>query len=432
MSLFIKLKYPWLLILVAVAAQINATELPQYAPEKHMGVASCASSVCHSANTIEVQSNIWQTEYRRWLLHDRHSKAYSTLLSPQSKNIAAKLGLANAATAEICLNCHADNVLQERRGSKFLITDGVGCEACHGGSEVWLSRHTLEPYSAERNMIDGMYPTAPLSSRAQLCVSCHVGNQQKSANHQIMGAGHPRLGFELDTFTLRQPEHYTVDQDYLQRKNQDNNLLRLLIGTSVHAEVAAKNLTGELLDHPQGHPDLTLYDCHSCHRSLNQLRSAKNPRTAPLKPGTVTLNDSSFLLLAALLGPLDPSLQQRTQNAIKQLHIASTQSIGAVKNSAMVLGQLAESAKSTFQGAALKQAQIRLMLDEVVKLGIRGEYQDYLSAEQAVMAMDALSFSLPTDSALRELVNNAYELTRDDESFNPTKFRQILQTYRRR
>ncbi|MFQ3247045.1 MAG: hypothetical protein ACI9SP_003700 [Arenicella sp.] len=406
-----------------------AAELPQFAPQKHMGVATCGNSTCHSVKQLEEPSNVLQNEYPTWLFHDRHSKAYTTLLSEESKRIASKLGIKNAANASVCLDCHADNVPVEQRGEEFHMTDGVGCEACHGGSENWLGTHTIKPYSLQRNLADGMYPTANLAERTKLCVSCHVGNEKKLANHNIMGAGHPRLGFELDTFTIRQPEHYVVDEDYLERKNPDNPIRRLLVGSAVHAQSVAKNLGGSLINNPQGHPEVALYDCHSCHHSLSDLKWKQRPSTAGLKPGAIRLNDSSFILLAALTGALDSKLQDDMLGAIKALHSASTKSVRELQLAAAELQVLSVTSQSMFENVALTETDKRKMIEDLMRLGVRGEYRDYISAEQAVMAMDALSYSLPEEPSLTEVINRAYQYTQNDEAYRSEKFRTDLEGY---
>ncbi|MFT6406801.1 MAG: hypothetical protein ACJAQ6_000211 [Arenicella sp.] len=416
----------------AAAADGDSTELPQYAPQKHMGVATCGNSTCHSVTQLEEPSNVLQNEYQTWLFHDRHSKAYSTLLSEQSQRIADKLGIENASKAGICLDCHADNVAVEQRGEEFHITDGVGCESCHGGSERWLSRHTIKPYSLERNLADGMYPTANLAERTKLCVSCHVGNEKKLANHNIMGAGHPRLGFELDTFTIRQPEHYVVDEDYLQRKNPDSPIRRLLVGSAVHAQSVAKNLAGSLIDNPQGHPEIALYDCHSCHHSLTDFKWKQRPTTAGLKPGAIRLNDSSFILLAALTGALDSTLQSDMLLGIKALHSASTKSVEQLQIAAADLQTLSIASQTMFEQVSLKDTDKRQMIEDLMRLGIQGEYRDYIAAEQAVMAMDALSYSLPNEPTLTEVINRAYKYTQNDETYKPEKLRKNLEGYLKR
>lgn len=421
-------------LLIALMFGVNAfasddAELPQYAPEKHMGVATCGNSTCHGVTQLEVPSNVLQNEYSTWLFHDRHAKAYNTLLNEQSKRIATKLGIKDASKAGICLDCHADNVSVEKRGEEFHITDGVGCEACHGGSEKWLGTHTIQPYSLARNLADGMYPTSDLAKRTELCVSCHVGDANKLANHNIMGAGHPRLGFELDTFTIRQPEHYVVDQDYIERKNLDTPVRRLLVGSAVHAQSVAKNLGGSLVNNPQGYPEIALYDCHSCHHSLTDLKWKQRPSTAGLKPGAIRLNDSSFILLAALTGALDANLQSNILAGIKALHSASTKSVQELQKAAANLQTLSVASQSLFEQMSLEDSNKRKMIADLMRLGVRGEYRDYIAAEQAVMAMDALSYSLPEEPGLTEVINKAYQYTQNDEAYKSEKFRKDLEAY---
>ena len=124
------------------------------------------------------------------------------------------MGLDNAHEAKVCLDCHADNVAHEKSGNRFQINYGIGCEGCHGGAERYLSNHTDPDQTHQDNIEDGMYPTDRIEDRARLCLSCHVGDDQKIASHEIMGAGHPRLSFELDTFGVLQPAHYVLDDDY--------------------------------------------------------------------------------------------------------------------------------------------------------------------------------------------------------------------------
>jgi hypothetical protein len=179
----------------APADKAAPVKLPYQLPNKHLGVATCSSSVCHgnvkSTSNYDVQLN----EYVTWAHNDAHAKAYSVLQNERSRAIAAKLGLPAAHTAKICLDCHADNVPEAMRGREFNLTDGIGCETCHGGAERWLESHTSKQTTYEDNLKRGMFPTANIGPRATLCVSCHVGNSDKFASHRIMGAGHPRLSF---------------------------------------------------------------------------------------------------------------------------------------------------------------------------------------------------------------------------------------------
>ena len=215
----------WLAVTSAAASAAPATAaasgpvvLPAQGANKHMGVSSCASSVCHGAVMPNKSYDVLLNEYVTWSHEDSHSKAFNVLRSLKSREMGAKLGIGDPSTAKECLDCHTDNVPPPQRGEKFSLADGVGCEACHGGSEYWLATHTSKRATYRENLGKGMYPTADLRPRVDLCLSCHYGSADKFATHRMMAAGHPRLSFEMDTFLALQPPHYRVDEDYKRRK----------------------------------------------------------------------------------------------------------------------------------------------------------------------------------------------------------------------
>src|SRR5687768_185860 len=82
---------------------------------KHLGVASCATSVCHGKLAPQHNKNVALNEYRTWTQEDRHAQAYRTLELAESKRIAANLGLPSATTAKLCLDCHTDNIPADKR-----------------------------------------------------------------------------------------------------------------------------------------------------------------------------------------------------------------------------------------------------------------------------------------------------------------------------
>ena len=165
-----------------------SAELPAQGADRHMGVATCAASQCHGSAAPRDSSGVMQNEYVTWTRDDPHSKAYATLSSDASRAIAARLGVGSAIAAKICLDCHADNVPAVRRGEKFQLSDGVGCEACHGGAERWLSTHYNTPaVDHAANLVAGIYPTEEPQERAELCLSCHLGTADKFATHRHGG-----------------------------------------------------------------------------------------------------------------------------------------------------------------------------------------------------------------------------------------------------
>lgn len=416
--------------LIGVAGPGYAAELPQYAPDQHLGVATCASSVCHGRVLPSDDTDVLQDEYRTWAKHDRHAQAYEVLLSARSQAIARKLGLKNAQEADICLDCHADNVAQASRGDRFQIEDGVGCEACHGGAERWLVSHAATEVSHADNLAAGMYPTDDLVARSELCLSCHLGTADKFATHRIMGAGHPRLAFELDTFTIREPEHYRVDEDYRRRKSDEDPVKRWSVGALTSARRYAELLQGPLFVNHPVYPEIGLFDCHSCHDTFGDLSWRAQPSTAALGPGQVRLNDSSLVIAAAMLSQVHQGEGDKLYRLIASLHAASAKSRPAVVAVSRKITQLLDDNRARVLQHRFSPQEIAAARARLLDYGIHGEFRDYVGAEQAVMSVDILSFALtPTRPAVRQELDTLYGIVDDDNRYSPSKLEQQFRLF---
>ena len=415
-----------LLMLSAVCAfSAQAETLPQYSDDAHLGVATCASSVCHGSVRPRSSTAVAQNEYVIWSRLDRHKNAYKILLGEKSRWIAKNMGLENAHEAQVCLDCHADNVPAEKQGSRFQVNDGVGCEACHGGSERYLSSHTEAGRSHQDNIDDGLYPTDRIEDRAKLCLSCHVGDDKKIASHDIMGAGHPRLSFELDTFGALQPAHYVLDDDYETRKGVTDEVTVWALG-----QVEAGNQTLRLIEtHLAGDqlfPELSLFDCHSCHHPMSDLRWQQQQRI-DLPPGSVRINDSSFTMLFPIAQLVSPSQAVMLEGRVKQLH----QTIATKGDVAQAIRELDESLrvmKAAITGFGMIAEKSGVLLNDVVVLGGEGEFQDYVAAEQAVMAIDLLMNTAGKYEAHEGWLESLYTAVEDEDAFDPYALVKILQT----
>jgi hypothetical protein len=177
-------------------------------PHKYMGIGSCSSSNCHGNVNPVVTGDVLQNEYVTWQKHDKHAHAFSVLGNEQSRTIANHLGIKSAQSEPLCLKCHSTYVPNAAdRGEKFQQEDGVGCETCHGPASAWLSTHTSREATHQQNVEHGLADLVGLSRRTQLCLSCHHGNEEKTVDHRLIAAGHPRLTVELDTFESIMPRH---------------------------------------------------------------------------------------------------------------------------------------------------------------------------------------------------------------------------------
>ncbi|HJS21104.1 MAG TPA: multiheme c-type cytochrome, partial [Steroidobacteraceae bacterium] len=163
-------------LLAGLVAVLAAASTLADAPHRHLGVASCASSICHgSAAPLEAHA-VQQNEYVTWTHFDPHAGAYRTLLEERSQAIARRLGIGAAHEAKLCLDCHTDNSAPAQRGPRFQLSDGVGCETCHGGAEAWIARHDDSPPPPRTELARlGLQRGEVSQQRAALCLACHVG-----------------------------------------------------------------------------------------------------------------------------------------------------------------------------------------------------------------------------------------------------------------
>jgi len=417
--------------MLSMATSGASAGLPQYSEALHLGVASCASGVCHGSVRPRSSTDILQNEYVVWSRLDRHRNAYSTLLSAQSRKIARNLGLKSAHEAEICLDCHADNVTAAKRGTRFQIEDGVGCEACHGGAENYLTSHTDKGVSREQNLSNGLYATDQIAERAALCFSCHIGSEGKIASHEIMGAGHPRLSFELDTFGVLQPAHYVVDQDYSEDKWAGSSLTTWALG-QVEAGKQTLRLLESKLGGNQLFPELSLFDCHACHHVMSKKRWQPQDRIHQ-PPGTVRLNDVGFLMLFAIARIFAPDLLDDLHADLRELHqrVNNRNKLsGVVKRLDKTLGSMTAliQVNSTNPGeAGVKAAGL---LRELVTMGSSGQFRDYVAAEQVVMAIDMLLNTVGSRDDYAGWLESLYDGVEMEDQFDPGQFVKVMKRYR--
>ena len=107
--------------------------------------------------------------------------------------MAKIMGLPSPDTAPQCLACHALDVPADQRARTFDLTDGVGCENCHGPASDWLGPHTTRGLELAQSIEAGMYDTRDLVHRSEKCLTCHLGTPEKIVDHEMIAAGPSRI-----------------------------------------------------------------------------------------------------------------------------------------------------------------------------------------------------------------------------------------------
>lgn len=383
-------------------AQAKELLLPAESKDKHLGLVSCTGSTCHEATTPLPASPIKQNEVSIWTKKDEHAKAYEHLKNDLSKQIIKKLKWAKPAHKDSrCLDCHADNVPAAQRGKRFNITKGVTCEACHGGSGRWLGGHISGEEGHKFNLDNGLYPTEKPIQRAKLCLSCHFGTEKKFVTHEIMGAGHPRISFELDRFTNVQPAHFVRDKDYGRRKGYANGAQVWAIGQAVAVGLFLDQLELEIKKEQNGvFPELSLFDCQSCHHAMKNQRWTGGKG---LPPGVIRINEANLVLLRHAIKILSLESGKKFAGGLKQLHQATMQNKQAVQSAIEALRRMTGGLVTEFANHRFTASDKRKLLQSIVAEGKKGQHADYMVAEQSVMALDTISKSLSLKLKLQPL-----------------------------
>ena len=374
---------------------VSLGALPAMAADVERGIAlgtvNCSQSTCHAADIPWPNSSVSQKEYIVWKERDPHAQSYKALTSKRGQAIARRVGYGDATKANKCLNCHAHNVPEDQREDTFDITEGVTCEACHGNASQWLGVHTAGLYYYSKNVERGMYPTTDPTARAELCLGCHVGNEDKFVTHKMMAAGHPPLPFELGFytwFTKSNPEarggyaHFTVDDDYLQRKPWPFGVRVWAIGQVAQAKMILRLVT-DPDNGPKGlFPELALFDCRSCHRSKDG-GGVAGPTVPRIKNANLV-----FAEFAAEL--VDPALARQLRSNVGSLRASTDDSWGAVIGSSRRLKSTLDKIAAKLETHDFTIEDNKRTLARIASAYGRGRFGGYEAAEQAVLATGSL------------------------------------------
>ena len=412
--------------------------LPNVAPHTSVGTINCASSTCHGSVGAWDDSNVLQNEYTTWLRLDKHSKAYSVLLNDKSRLIAKNLGMKEPAhQAKACLDCHAHNPPPAQRGERFIVSEGVGCEGCHGPAEKWIKPHTVPNTPHADNIANGLYPTNKPVEQAKLCLSCHFGDENRFVTHRLMGAGHPRISFELETFATIEPAHYRIDDDWRKRKGEYNSIKIWAIGQALASQQLLDALASPKLGRDGLFPELVLFDCHACHHPMSEKKFSPRLGTGP---GRIRLNDSNLLMLRAIVRVVDPASAETFNRQVALLHQSvsgdaaanGADPLAVAKKLSATIGQQINRFEKTDFNVAMLRNVLRALVDDASA----NNYSDYAGAEQAYMSISSLASSLAKQGGLKSAgdVNNRLSAMRktlaNEEKYRPDSFRSDLASLR--
>ncbi|MEP2103553.1 MAG: multiheme c-type cytochrome [Parasphingorhabdus sp.] len=423
---------------VATPAPVEAAQ--DLASGTHMGVATCGGTTCHGRQEADGEI-VRQDELMRWQEESTpggaHSRAFRVLREPRSIAIAKRLGIKDASSSQQCLGCHSTPAAQ--KGPRFQVSDGVGCEACHGPSSGWLSAHYAVGANHARNVSLGLTPLDNPKVRASNCLDCHFGSAKSGqfVDHRIMAAGHPRISFEMDLFSTLQ-QHHDEDIDYIRRKGKTNSVRFWAVGQSMALERSLNLFSKPALAQEGLFPEFYFYDCHSCHRRIYDEASARptsiNNPGRPIPEGMPPYNDENMIMLSAAIKVAAPDLAGQFEARSKAFHAAMGKGRAPAVQAAARLRQTAQTLADRFSRASFGRDQTFRIMEIIAGQAISPRFTDYEGSVQAVMAIDTLLNGLVNSgqvseaaaASLRGQINVAYKAVDEPNSYKPLQFRRAL------
>jgi hypothetical protein len=410
-----------------IAAAADAPE-----PSKYTGPGSCSSPSCHGSVQPRDETTVLQNEYSTWVVRDKHAHAFINLTNPVGTRIAKIMDLPKPDTAPRCLACHALDVPVDMRARTFDLTDGVGCENCHGPASAWLGPHTTRDWKYDKSLALGMYNTRDLVKRTEKCLTCHLGTADKYVDHELIAAGHPDLYFELDSFMSVMPPHWK-DFD----KDPWLGVRSLSVGQAVQLREQLKRVARE----SQGGiwPEYAELDCFACHHSLVAAKDSwRQERGYPgRRPGNPPFNLARFVVFRHVIQEADSSAAQQLRADVDKVYSLVT-ALGSDR------AQVAAQASSTAELAdRLAQRMATMQFDQPMTLrllkAISADAGDIAAqgercAEQATMAIDSLFIAyiknekVANEQQIKAAIHGLFQQVDDPSAYNGFTFARDMKS----
>lgn len=162
-------------------------ELPQPSADPSSGdapvfVGSGACGQCHRGPERGYQFDLWR--------RSEHALAWARLGTPAAREIAEQMGITgNPQRAPECLKCHTTYGDQlDRVADAYVITEGVGCEACHGPGSLYQAEAVMRDPLAARQ-------AGLLVPDRETCDKCHAQAHGKPFDYQAAweAIAHPNV-----------------------------------------------------------------------------------------------------------------------------------------------------------------------------------------------------------------------------------------------
>jgi hypothetical protein len=397
-------------------------------PGHYVGAASCAASGCHGSTQPLGASHVLQNEYYTWLSNDRHAKAYNVLFDDRSARIVRNMRLRKKANQEsLCLDCHSTNVAPRLVSGRIDPEDGVQCEACHGPAGGWRAEHTEAGWTHEQSVTRGMIDLSLLPLRASNCLSCHLGDQKREVDHELIASGHPVLAFELDNYSETMPAHWPPHKT-------THGVPAWATGQAVAFRESLTNLAR----HARGEkwPEFSDLSCTSCHHALDS-GLERQERGWAGRAGLPPWSPQHWAVLRQLVARAAPSSRAQLDDSVRQLaaRVSRMNDSSGIAAAADDTRRALEDVLPKIAALPWREDEVRSMMRTLTGDDAMTGY-DVHSAEQTALALQSLASALTRahpallKSPLNDAIDALFAEVSNRDRYEPGRFAQKLAAVR--
>lgn len=399
---------------------------------KYVGPGSCSAVACHGGIQPRSVTKVLQNEYSTWVTEDKHARAFRVLTEPLARQMSKTLKIGPADKTHRCLVCHALSVEPAHRARDFDVAEGVSCESCHGPASAWLGPH-IQPTARHAQMIAlGLLDNKNLSVRSERCLSCHLGAPGVSVDHEMIAAGHPDLGFELDSFTAVEPPHW-IEKAADQKEPLNDPLFDVRawgIGQAIQLRESMLRVARRAGDKGAPWPEFSEMDCMTCHHALTgPLSWRQNEGYKGHRPGDPPYNLSRYVVFRHFADEVDQPLNHELRDqVVKVAALISSMSPdrAAVEEAANRAAQLADRMVAAVRDTKYDRARTNRLLHSIAADADAISEQGERSAEQATMTLDSLYIASAKDGATnaetRSAIDGLFKQVNNPSAYNAPMF----------
>ena len=415
-----------------------AEEVGQYS-----GPGSCSATSCHGSIRPRAESRILQTEYSTWVVKDRHNRAYLALTGEVGERMASLLKLGTKAEdSPKCLVCHSLYAPESKRARTFELNEGVSCENCHGPAGGWLGGHTTRDWPHEKSVQLGMIDTRNLIHRTEKCLTCHLGTPEQFVDHEMIGAGHPDLYFEMDSFAAAMPRHWKVPRESAPGKPSEDvawlGMREWATGQAVQLRAAMERVSWRAKG--KVWPEYSELDCFACHHALGPAKDSwrlkseytiRRESDPTWRAGDPPWQASRYIVFMHLAKAVDPAAASdlgakvaKVQSEMSKLNPDTSTVVAAAGAAAPVAQQFAVKFETFSYDAALAKRVMLSITGDADKIAYSGER----CGEQAAMALDSLYIAYSKEAKagdaadVRAAINVLFQQLENQSYFEPGAF----------